>query len=75
MEAIGYVRVSTQGQCDGEGLGVQVDKIRAWCQYQQISITALEQDAGVSGAAVENRPAFKRALRRALELGHQAVFV
>lgn len=73
--AIGYVRVSTQGQVDGEGLGVQREKIDAWCRYQGINLQGIEQDAGVSGASTDNRPGLKRALKAALDLGPSGVLV
>lgn len=75
MKAIGYQRVSTVQQVDGEGLGVQREKIEAWCKYQGIPLVRLEEDVGISGGATDNRPAFKRAIRLALELGNEAVFV
>lgn len=73
--AIGYVRVSTASQLDGEGLGVQKDKIEGWCRFQGIGLDHIEEDAGISGASVENRTGFRRALRWALERGSDAVVV
>ncbi len=73
--AIGYERVSTTGQVDGEGLGVQRDKIVAWCRYQAIELRVIEQDAGLSGASTDNRPGLKRALKAALDLGPSGVLV
>lgn len=68
---IGYVRVSTLGQVsDGDGLAMQREKIAAWCSYQGVAFdpsTDIEEDAGISGASTDNRPAFKRAMRRVLE--------
>lgn len=75
MQAIGYQRVSTLQQADGEGLGVQRDKIEAWCRYQGLPIATIEEDVGISGAAMDNRPGFKRAIRLALQLGAEAVLV
>lgn len=74
MKAIGYVRVSTLSQVDGEGLGVQVDRIKGWCQYQQIELAELHEDAGLSGANM-SRPGLQEALRRAVELGKDGVLV
>lgn len=74
MDAIGYVRVSCAGQVDGEGLGVQREKIAGWCKYQGIDLVSLEEDAGLSGASTD-RPAFKRAVRAALRKGGDAVLV
>lgn len=74
MQAIGYRRVSTAGQIEGEGLGVQADKIEAWCRYQQIDLVESFEDAGVSGATLD-RPALRGALTKAFELGKEAVLV
>lgn len=74
MKAIGYVRVSTLGQVDGEGLGVQRDKIVGWCHYQQVELVEIKEDAGVSGATMD-RPGLQEALRRVRELGKDGVLV
>ncbi len=73
--AIGYIRVSTTGQVEGEGLGVQRDKIEAWCRYQDIDLHGIEEDAGLSGASTDNRPGLKKALKAALDLGPSGVLV
>lgn len=73
---IGYVRVSTLSQVtEGDGLGVQREKITGWCTYQSLPAPRLEQDAAVSGAAMDNRPGLDRALHAAFEGGHRAVLV
>jgi DNA invertase Pin-like site-specific DNA recombinase len=70
MSIVGYVRVSGLSQVtDGEGLAVQREKIEAWCRYQGFAFdpaSNIEEDAAISGASTDNRPAFKRAVRRAL---------
>lgn len=75
MKAVGYQRISTLQQADGEGLGVQTEKIEAWCKYQGILLLNIEADVGVSGAATNNRPGFRRAIRTALSLGSDGVLV
>jgi DNA invertase Pin-like site-specific DNA recombinase len=75
MKALGYQRISTLQQTDGEGLGVQREKIEAWCKYQGIPLVGIEEDIGISGAATENRPGFRRAIRVALGLGSEGVLV
>lgn len=75
MQAIGYSRVSTLGQVEGEGLGVQRERIEGWCRFQAIPLSTIEEDAGISGSATDNRPAFKRAIRAAIHLGHHGVLV
>jgi DNA invertase Pin-like site-specific DNA recombinase len=75
-KAIGYVRVSTSSQVQGgEGLGMQEDRIRAWSRFQEIEIVGIEVDAGISGASTDGRPAFRRAVRQALALGHEGTLV
>jgi len=74
--AFGYVRVSTLSQVtEGDGLGVQREKVTAWCGYQGLPLVAVEEDAGVSGASTDNRPGLRRALRAVLEAGPGAVLV
>lgn len=57
MQAIGYVRVSTQGQADdGVSLEAQKAKIRAWCEVNDYELVAVYEDA-ISGtkANIEGR--------------------
>jgi len=50
MKAIGYIRVSTQGQAEeGVSLEAQQAKIEAWCLANDYELTAIYQDAGISG--------------------------
>ncbi len=50
MNAIGYVRCSTQEQVDsGLGLDVQAERIRAYCALKQLMLVRVITDAGVSG--------------------------
>ena len=73
-QAIGYRRCSTLGQVDGEGLGVQSDKIEGWCRLQAFDLVRIEEDAGISGARM-NRPGLQRALGAVLALGRDGVLV
>ncbi len=51
QKAIGYIRVSTQGQADeGVSLEAQRAKIRAWCELNDAELVAVFEDAGLSGA-------------------------
>lgn len=73
--AFGYARVSTISQVtDGDGLGVQRERIAAWCAYQGATLAALHEDAGVSGS-VTDRPGLRAALRAVLEAGPGATLV
>ncbi len=50
MQAIGYVRCSTQEQADsGLGLDAQAKRIRAYCTLKDLRLIDIIQDAGVSG--------------------------
>lgn len=74
--AFGYVRVSTAAQVvDGDGLGVQRDKVVGWCSFQGLPLEQTFEDAAISGATTDNRPGLKTALRRALELGPRGTLV
>jgi site-specific DNA recombinase len=65
--AWGYIRVSGAGQvANGDGLGVQREKITAWCAFAGLELKAIEADEGISGATVDNRPGLKRVLRDVL---------
>ncbi len=50
MQAIGYVRCSTQEQADsGLGLDVQTERIRAYCALKGLTLVDIITDSGVSG--------------------------
>jgi DNA invertase Pin-like site-specific DNA recombinase len=51
--AIGYVRVSTAEQLDGQGLEVQRQAIRAHARTHGIRLVETIEDAGLSGAKGE----------------------
>jgi len=73
-KVIGYRRVSTAGQVDGEGLGVQSEKIEGWCRYQQLDLVQVYEDAGLSGATLL-RPGLQAALTHVGERGTDGVLV
>lgn len=61
--AIGYIRVSTEGQAqDGVSLDAQRAKIEAWCDLNDYTLTAVHVDAGISGKSADNRPGLQAAL-------------
>jgi len=63
MKAIGYIRVSTQGQADeGVSLEAQRAKIEAWCAANDYTLEAVFVDAGISGKAMGNRQGLSEAL-------------
>lgn len=67
-KAIGYVRVSTQGQAqEGVSIDAQADKIKAWAAAMEYDLVAVYTDAGLSGGRADNRPALQEALTAAGE--------
>ena len=61
--AIGYIRVSTEGQAqDGVSLDMQRAKIEAWAMLNDYELTAVHVDAGISGKSADNRPGLQAAL-------------
>jgi len=74
MKAIGYVRVSTDGQAmDGVSLEAQQARIRAWCDANGYVLVGLHVDAGLSGGRADNRPALQAALSDTCQ--HRAVLI
>jgi len=64
QKAIGYIRVSTQGQADeGVSLEAQRAKIQAWCQLNDAELVAVFEDAGLSGASMNGRDGLHAALK------------
>ena len=54
MKAVGYIRVSTQGQAEeGVSLDAQKAKIEAWCMANDYELTAIYEDAGISGTRAD----------------------
>lgn len=63
MKAVGYIRVSTQGQAEeGVSLQAQKAKIEAWCLANDYELTAIYEDAGISGIKSD-----REGLHKALE--------
>ena len=63
MKAIGYIRVSTQGQVDdGVSLETQKAKIEAWCLANDYDLVEVFSDEGISGKAMNNREGLQQAL-------------
>lgn len=63
MKAIGYIRVSTQGQVeDGVSLEAQQAKIQAWCLANDYQLVEVFTDAGISGKAMDNREGLQQTL-------------
>jgi DNA invertase Pin-like site-specific DNA recombinase len=74
MVAIGYLRVSTDGQAEsGAGMAAQRNTIVTECQHRGLPLLELAEDAGLSAKTLD-RPALAGALAR-LEAGEAAVLV
>jgi putative DNA-invertase from lambdoid prophage Rac len=57
MAVYGYVRVSTQGQIDGESLGQQQRAIEGYCMMHGVSVDAFYIEEGVKGTTpLSERP-------------------
>jgi len=66
MKAIGYIRVSTAGQVeDGVSLDAQRAKLEAWAGLNGYELTAVFEDAGISGSKASNRPGLQGAIEAA----------
>ena len=64
--AIGYIRVSTEGQAqDGVSLDAQRAKLAAWADLNGYTMGAVYEDAGISGKSADNRPGLQAALQAA----------
>lgn len=63
QKAIGYIRVSTQGQADeGVSMEAQRAKIEAWCALNDYELVAIYEDAGISGGSMKGREGLAAAL-------------
>ena len=63
-KAIAYIRVSTEEQSNhGVGLEAQLERIKAWAAFNEVEITEVFTDAGISGKRANNRPALQAALK------------
>ena len=68
MEAVGYIRVSTDEQArNGVSLDAQAASIQAWALSLHTSVLMTFEDAGISGTGIRQRPGLQRALALACE--------
>lgn len=76
MKAFGYVRVSSQGQVEGNGFRRQEDEILAYCKANKIDLVEVYREEGVSGTTDEtDRPAFQEMVSAILKNGVRTVIV
>lgn len=63
MKVIGYIRVSTASQAeDGISLDAQRDRIHKWAELNEGEVSAVFEDAGISGKDMSNRPGLAAAM-------------
>lgn len=75
MRAIGYARVSTDGQAEsGAGLDAQVTAMQAECERRGWELVRVATDAGASGKSLNGRPELAGALG-ALDAGEAEVLL
>ena len=67
QRAIGYIRVSTAAQVEGESPKTQESSIRQYCKTQGWKLVSIENDLGISGHKSENRPGWKKIMRMVKE--------
>ncbi len=61
MQAIGYIRVSTDRQAtEGVSLAAQRARIRAWAASRGTKLVAIHADEGISGKRADNRPGLQQ---------------
>lgn len=58
-----YTRVSTTSQVDGYSLDAQMEKMKAYANFQNMKIVKEYSDEGISGKNIENRSQFKQMLK------------
>jgi len=75
MRAIGYVRVSTDEQLQGNGMELQTEAVMRYCEDNHLRLVGVEADAGISGSAeLDKRAGLTSALVQ-LEEGRADVLV
>jgi site-specific DNA recombinase len=65
-KAVGYVRVSSAKQREGESLDTQKDRIKAYCDIHDLTLSHIFEDAGYTGSNID-RPDFKKMMNAARE--------
>jgi len=74
MNAVGYIRVSSEEQADsGLGLEAQRQRIEAFCTMKELVLTEVFEDAGVSGGKALSTREGGAALLRAVRRGREVV--
>lgn len=66
--SVGYIRVSTDRQRDGDSLPAQRARLNGWATANGFELIALHSDEGISGASMTNRPGVNAAVDDACRL-------
>ena len=75
-KAYAYLRVSGQGQVDGNGFDRQEDSIKSYAKITGIEIAGIYREEGISGTTDETeRPAFQDMMTAILKNGVRTVIV
>ncbi|MBW2567705.1 MAG: recombinase family protein [Deltaproteobacteria bacterium] len=76
MKAVGYIRVSTEGQAkDGVSLDNQRKRIKTYCQYKDFELVEIIEDAGISGGINKARGGFINLLDRTEQRGLDVIIL
>ena len=63
-KAVGYIRVSTTEQAsEGVSLLAQENKIKMYCELNELDLIDIKEDAGISGRYIKKRPGIQTVLR------------
>ncbi|MEA4827521.1 MAG: recombinase family protein [Clostridium sp.] len=57
-KAVGYVRVSSEGQIDNTSIGEQTEKIKLYCQLHNVELIKIFNDKGETGSKVDKRKGY-----------------
>lgn len=74
-QAYGYLRVSGQGQVEGQGFDRQLEAIQGFAKGAGFEVVRVFHEEGISGAQGEERPAFKEMIGEILRNGVNVVMV
>lgn len=76
MKAFAYLRVSSQGQVDGDGFRRQQEEIDAYCKANNVELAGIYKEEGISGTTDETqRPQFSAMITAILKNGVKTVIV
>lgn len=74
QRAIGYIRVSTSGQAEqGISLENQEERIKTYCQLNDLELVEIVRDEGISAKSLKKRPKAITMLSRAKQEGYSVI--